>query len=79
MVNYITYFQSNRKVRKKLRFKSTASDISFVASDSLKKVGFNEGANILKKFAQEVAAPPEDAPVEAPGFMVSGTRPIGRN
>ena len=46
----------------KIRFKSTASDISFVASDSLKKVGFNEGANILKKFAQEVAAPPEDAP-----------------
>lgn len=41
----------------KIRFKSTASDMSFVASESSKKIGFREGADILKKFAQETAAP----------------------
>jgi hypothetical protein len=58
----------------KIRFKSTASDVTLVASESFKKMGFSRGADILNKFAQETAAPqvegvptaPSEAPMAAP-------------
>ena len=46
----------------KVRLHSTASDISFGTANQLQKIGFLDGANILKKFAQEVASPTVAAP-----------------
>jgi len=53
----------------KVRLHSTASDLSFGAANQLQKIGFSDGANILKKFAQETASPevvtaPTSAPTE---------------
>jgi hypothetical protein len=45
----------------KVRLQSTASDLSYKTSQSLLKLGFHDGANILRKFAQE-ATPPVPTP-----------------
>jgi len=50
----------------KIRFKSTASDISLSTAQSLKKIGFSEGADILTKFAQEAAQPLDTDVAQAP-------------
>lgn len=49
----------------KVRLQSTASDLSYKTSQSLLKLGFHDGANILRKFAQEASPPvPETTPTE---------------
>lgn len=50
----------------KVRLQSTASDLSYKTSNSLLKLGFHDGANILRKFAQEVATPSPDVATPTP-------------
>jgi hypothetical protein len=55
----------------KIRLHSTASDLSFNVSKELRKIGFTEGSDILRKFAQEVApiqpeTPPPQTETAAP-------------
>jgi len=46
----------------KIRLQVSASDISFRAAGQLKKLGFQDGASVLYKYAQEAAPPSTDAP-----------------
>lgn len=46
----------------KIRLQVSASDISFRAAGQLKKLGFQDGASVLYKYAQEAAPPSADAP-----------------
>jgi len=48
----------------KVRLQATASDISYRTANQLKKLGFNDGASVFYKYAQE-AAPPEVAETPA--------------
>jgi hypothetical protein len=48
----------------KVRLQATASDISYRTANQLKKLGFDDGASVFYKYAQE-AAPPEVAAAPA--------------
>lgn len=50
----------------KVRLQVSASDISYRAAASLKKLGFDPGANILYKYAQEADPTPAATQPEAP-------------
>lgn len=62
----------------KIRFKSTASDVSLSTAQSLKKIGFAEGADILTKFAQETAQPLDTDVSQVPGPESQQAQPSGQ-
>ncbi len=55
------YFDLNRTVRS-IRFHATAADLAYKTAHKFKKLGFDEGADILTKFAQQ--APPTTENIE---------------